>query len=364
MLTACNDPRIENDIAEDIACIVEAIRAAGMPYDAIYLVGSFGRSEGAAYFDGHRWRALNDYDLLVVSAENFCDATGLKKLGRKLAETLRVDFVDIGWLPRSALRHLSPSIANYDLKNASLCLAGLDVLNDIPHFDVKEIPAFEFAQLICNRTAGLLSTKLPLGSCSPHYSTNQYVKACVAVGDVAVYLGTTYHPSYEERQKMFVSLAKKQQIPFFLSDDAIALVVSAYSNKLNRSAKDRFEIEESLMQDMIKSAFLAIAARCLGKKMDSVRAAAKALPKHYRNHRSFFEKVDDLICVWMRSDKSRAGVLRYNILFWLPAVYVEWPATALCRWFSYASRYWLVPGALRKRADLASVVWLWEEYCH
>ena len=364
MFTAGNDSRVEKDIAEDISLIVEAIKAEGLNYDAIYLVGSFGRSEGTAYFDGDRWRGLNDYDLLIISSGDVCDADALKKLGHQLAETLRVDFVDIGWLPRSTLRHLSPSIANYDLKNASLRLAGHDVLEDIPKFDVKEIPAFEFAQLICNRIAGILSTKLPLSTRSPQYCANQYVKACVAVGDVAVYLGKHYHPSYEERQKMFVSLAKKRQVPFFLPDDAIAFVISAYLNKLSNDAKEGFGIDDRLMRDMIRSAFLAIAARCLGKKVDSVRAAGEALPKHYCNHRSFFERVDDLICVWMHSDKSRASALRYRILFSLPTVYVECPLTTFRRWLSYVSRYWLIPGALNKSADLTSVVWLWEEYCH
>ena len=364
MFTACNDARVEKDIGEDISLIVKAIKAEGLSYDAIYLVGSFGRSEGTAYFDGDRWRGINDYDLLIISSGCVSDAATLKKLGHKLAKTLRVDFVDIGWLSRPALRHLSPSIANYDLKNASFHLAGRDVLEDIPKFDVREIPAFEFAQLICNRIAGILSTKLPLCTRSPQYCTNQYVKACVAVGDVAVYLGKLYHPSYKERQKMFVSLAKKRQIPFYLSDDAIAFVISAYSNKLSNDAKEGFGIDDMLMRDMIKSAFLAIAVRCVGEKIVSVRAAGEALPKHYCNHRSLIERVDDLICVWMHRDKSRASALRCRILFSLPAVYIECPSTTFGRWVFYVSRYWLVPGALNKSADLTSIVWLWEEYCH
>ena len=243
-------------------------------------------------------------------------------------------------------------------------LAGHDVLQDIPEFDVKEIPAVEFAQLICNRIAGILSTKLPLSTRSPQYCANQYLKACIAVGDVVVYLGKNYHPSYEERKKMFVSLAKERQMPFFLSDAAIAFVISAYSKKLRHDPKKGFGIEEGVLRDMMRSAFLAIAARCLGKKVDSVRMASEALTKQCCNHRSFFERVDDLICVWMHSDKSRASALRYRILFSLPTVYVECPSTTYRRWLSYVSRYWLIPGALNKSADLTSVVWLWEEYCH
>jgi predicted nucleotidyltransferase len=364
MFTARNDDRIEKDIGEDIGSILAAVERQGVSYDAIYLVGSFGRGEGSAYFDGHRWRGLNDYDLLIVSSGPVSNADALKRLGQELAKRLQMDFIDIGWLPRSALRQLSPTIENYDLKNASLRLAGRDVLEEIPTFDVKEIPPFEFARLICNRTAGVLSSRLPLRARSPQYCANQYVKACVAVGDVAVYLGENYHPSYQERQKLFLSLAKKDQIPFLLSDDAIAFVISAYSNKLGNETKEGFRIDDILMREMIKSAFLAIAARCLGEQIDSIRTAEEALVKHYRNRRTLVERIDDFVCIWLRHDKSRASTLRYKILFSLPAVYSEYPSTTFHRWLSHVSRFWLVPGALNKSGDLASVVSLWEEYCH
>jgi predicted nucleotidyltransferase len=364
MFTARNDDRMEKDVGEDMGLILAAVDRQGVSYDAIYLVGSFGRGEGSAYFDGHRWHGLNDYDLLIVSSGPVSDADALKRLDHELAKRLQMDSVDIGWLPRSALRQLSPTIENYDLKNASLRLAGHDVLEEIPKFDVKEIPPFEFARLICNRTAGILSTRLPLRARSPQYCANQYVKACVAVGDVAVYVGENYHPSYQERQSMFVSLAKKRQIPFFLSDDAIALVISAYSNKLGNETKEGFRIDDMLMRDMIKSAFLAIAAQCLGEQVNSVRTAGEALVKQYRYHRTLLERIDDLVCIWLRHDKSRASALRNKILFSLPAVYSEYPSTTFRRWLSYVSRFWLVPGALHKSGDLASVVWLWEEYCH
>ena len=315
MFTAGTDDRLEKDIGEDMGSILAAVDRQGVRYDAIYLVGSFGRGEGSAYFDGHRWRALNDYDLLIVSSEPRSDANLLKPLGQELAKRLQMDFVDIGWLPRSALRQLSPTIENYDLKNASLRLAGRNVLEEVPKFDVKDIPPFEFARLICNRTAGVLSTRLPVHSRSPQYCANQYVKACIAVGDVAVYLGKHYHPSYRERQKLFVSLAKKHEIPFCLSDDAITLINSAYSNKLGNDAKNGFRIDDMVMRDMIDNTFLAIAARCLGEKVNSVRAAGEALVRHYRDHRTLIERIDDLVCIWLRRDKGRASALRLKILF-------------------------------------------------
>jgi predicted nucleotidyltransferase len=364
MFTARSDDQVKKDIGEDIAAILAAIQCQGLIYDAIYLVGSFGRGEGSSYFDGYRWRGLNDYDLLIVSSEPESDVAILKRLGQELAKHLQIDFVDIGWLPRSALRQLSPTIENYDLKNASLRLAGRDVLEEIPTFDVKDIPPFDFARLICNRTAGVLSTHLPPCARSAQYCANQYVKACVAVGDVAVYLEKNYHPSYRERQKLFLSLAKKHEIPFCLSDEAITLVISAYSKKLGNEAKQQFRIDDMVMRDMINNAFLAIAARCLGEKVNSVRAAGKALVKRYRDQRTLIERIDDVVCIWLRHDRGRASALRHKILFSLPTLYNERPPTAFRRWVSFVSRFGLAPGALSKSGDLASVLWLWEEYCH
>ncbi len=364
MFTARKDDRMEKDIGEDMGSILAAVECQGVRYDAIYLVGSFGRGEGSAYFDGHRWRGLNDYDLLIVSSDPRSDADLLKRLGQELAKRLQIDFVDIGWLPRSALRQLSPTIENYDLKHASLLLAGYDVLEEIAKFDVKKIPPFEFARLICNRTAGILSTRLPLRARSAQYCANQYVKACVAVGDVAVYLGEYYHPSYQERQRLFVSLAKRQQIPFFLSDDAVAFVIAAYSNKLSTETKEDFRIDDMLMRDMIKSSFLAIAERCLGEQVDSVRTAEEALVKRYRAQRTLIERLDGFVSLWLRRDKDRASVMRYKILFSLPAVYSADSTMKFRHWLFYVSRFWSVPGALTKSGDLTSFVWLWEEYCH
>ncbi len=364
MFTTRTDDRLEKDIGEDMRSILAAVDREGVGYDAIYLVGSFGRGEGSTYFDGHRWRGLNDYDLLIISSEPGSDANRLKRLGQELANRLQMDFIDIGWLPRSALWQLSPTIENYDLKNASLRLAGRDVLEEIPRFDVRDIQPFEFARLICNRTAGVLSTRIPVRAKSPRYCANQYVKACIAVGDVAVYLGKHYHPSYRERQQLFESLAKNDEIPFCLSDNAITLINSAYSIKLGNDDKGEFRIDDLLMRDMIDNAFLAIAARCLGEKVNSVRAAGEALVKHYRDQRTLIERLDDLVCVWLRRDKGRARALRHKILFSLPTLYNERSSTAFHRWVSFVARFGTAPGALSKRGDLASVVWLWEEYCH
>ena len=120
--------------------------------------------------------------------------------------------MDIGYLPKSVLSSLTPTLETTDLKYASTFLDGRDLLGEIPNFDSRDISPYEFARLICNRTAGLLSARLPRHTDSVQYRTNQYVKACIAVGDVAVYLGRGYNPSYRKRMDTFKSIAQEGQI--------------------------------------------------------------------------------------------------------------------------------------------------------
>ncbi|SRR5581483_11129249 len=362
MFTA--NERARADIQGDVRSVVAVIDERGIPYDAIYLVGAFGRGEGSVRFDGQRWRAVNDYDFVIVSSVAEETRERLKSLGRELAVSFGVDFVDVGWLPRSVLPQLPLTIENYDLRHASLLLKGRDLIGEMPNFDAQQIPPYEFVRLLCNRTAGVLSTQLPAHLGSPQYRTNQYVKACIAIGDSAVYLKEGYHPSYRKRAEIFLSMLSRGEMPFRLSEEAAACVAAAYAVKLNGDGGNSFHAKEVLMRDMIESAFMAIAHRCLGRSMISAERAGKALVKHYRRQRSVMERIDDFASVWLRRDKVRADELRLRILFSLPAVYTRGPEKSFRQKLFFMSRFWCVPEALWRWNDPCSVVSLWEEYCH
>ena len=363
MFTNLNNESVEKNIGQDIQSIVSAIKGA-LNFEAIYLVGSFGRNEGSVRFDGSRWRGMNDYDVLIILPTNLVDLEPLKELGLELARTLQIDFVDIGYLPKSALSSLPPTLENYDLKYASTLLDGRDLLGDIPNFDSRDISPYEFARLICNRTAGLLSARLPSRTDSVQYRTNQYVKACIAVGDVAVYLGRGYNPSYRKRKDTFESMAHERQISFALSEHAVDCIIRGYAKKLGDDPTVPFNIDETSMRNMIEYSFCAIAERCVGKPLTSVNEAGNALVKYYTREQGLLKTMDNILYGWLHKDKRRGLEIKNRILFSLPAFYCNLPDFVFHCELEYVRKFWLVPGALKMNWNSLSAVLVWEEYCH
>jgi hypothetical protein len=364
MFTAHQEQTAENDISEDLQLIVSAIGNSRLDFEAVYLVGSFGRGEGSVLFDGSRWRAVNDFDLLGISSRAFSDLSPLKKLGRELAKSLHIDFVDIGCLPRATLPALPPTLENYDLKYASTLLVGPDLLEEIPDFDSRDIPAYEFARLLCNRTAGLLSTRLPGRLESMQYRINQFAKACIAVGDIAVYLGHFYNPSYRERLRRFESLSRDERVEFSLPQSAVDYVISGYLAKLGEIPAAGFTIDEALMQRMLESSFCAIATRCVERPINSLYEARRALANKYGDGSSLTNHIDSLLYGWLNREARRSPEMIRRILFSLPSFYIGSSDGTLKQGSEYLRRFWCIPGALRKSWDARSALMLWEEYCH
>jgi predicted nucleotidyltransferase len=356
--------RAEQDIRQDIELVVAGIDKLGIGYDAVYLIGSFGRGEGSVRFDEARWRGVNDYDFLIVLSQQSDDPMSLKLLGSKLAKTLEIDFVDLGCLSRVSLRSLPPTIQNYDLKYASLLIAGRDIREEIPNFNRADIPAFEFARLLCNRTAGLLTAGLPARRRSSDYCTNQFLKACVAVGDAAVYLNRGYHPLCSQRLNWFRALVKDRNIPFPLSRLAVDHIEMSYECKVRYRPKTPFQVDKALMRDMIESAFVAIAERCVGRSVKSIRQAERELVNQYCRHERFVKRVVEAVRAWQPSERRRAGTLKNRILFSLPGFYCYQFESGVRVGFEFIRRFWFVPGALGKGLNPLSAVMLWEKYCH
>ena len=188
LFTQQTNTQIDEDVRQDLDYIGSAIDSCGVEYSAIYLVGAFGRGEGSVRFDGKRWRAVNDYDLVVITADCEKLRSCFERLGSELARTLQIDFVDIGCISTNSLSTLQPTMQNYDLKFGSILLAGKELLNEIPDFEPGYLPPYELIRLLCNRSAGLLTAMLPENTKSQYYCTNQFLKACIAVGDVAVHI--------------------------------------------------------------------------------------------------------------------------------------------------------------------------------
>lgn len=364
MSTHRGDDQVEHDIRPDVESVVAAIRGSGVEFDAVYLLSSTGRGEGTVSFHGSGWTGINDYDLVVICPEGATALPSLRHLGRKLGESLSTDFVDIGCLRRSSLSKLAPTLEQFALKHSSLLVAGQDLSAEMPDFKPEDIPPYEFARLLCNRTAGLLTARVPEHSASSHYRDNQYIKACVAIGDVAVYLGHGYHALYRERLHFFQSLAECGRTAFPLSQAESEWIVRAYLRKLDDPSSLPFVVDEVQMQGMIGRAYCAIARCCTGRQIRTVRGAERALARRYRTACGLWERLDDAVRTWRKRQKNRGADTAQRILFSLPVFYCRLLAPSWLSRAAYCRRFWFVPGALAGERDALSLVRLWEEYCH
>jgi hypothetical protein len=363
-LTLHNQDDIDRDIRQDLDHIINSIASGNFDYFSIYLIGAFGRGEGTVKFDGQRWRAVNDYDLLVI-AQN-CEKIGpfLKTLSNKLAQSLEVDFVDLGCVQRSSLPYLECTIQNYDFKYASKLIAGEDVLNEVPQFRPEAIAPYEIVRLICNRAAGLLSAYLPENAGSPHYYANQCMKACIAVGDAAVYLDRGYHHLYETRLEMFCSLAANEGLPFSLPPKGIDSVIEAYERKLEGLHSAAFSIDEVLMKSIIGEVYCAITRHCTNKATYNVAQAERELLKHFKNKKSCKNIMNKSIEILRSKNISNIFEIKNRILFAQPFFYCDSSLSKMHLVKETFRRFWMIPHVFRYISNPYAPVMLWSRFHH
>jgi hypothetical protein len=287
--TPLSDPDVDEAIERQLMQAVEAIRRIHPVADAVVLIGGFGRGEGSAVVKGGCARALNDYDLLVISP----DETGrepLRRLSRELAGALGMDFVDIGlWRP-DVLDTLPPTIFNYDLRHGAQVLFGDPALLDrIPRFSAVQLPPWEGVQLLLNRMAGLLGGFSLQGSPptavvrAPQYFRNQVVKALLACGDALIVQGEEYTHRYAERCEIVRRWARQGRLDW-LGSEAVTRITEAYEEKLVPSSaawKDDVAVCVEFLPTL-ERVFLRCLSRYLGQTVVCIDAAAGIYLDHHR----------------------------------------------------------------------------------
>lgn len=233
--TPQSKPAAQLVVQKHMETIVAAIHKRVGPVEAIVLTGSFGRGEGGVYQDDSgAWRPVNDYDIFVVSPKN-CSAE-LKDLGESLVKELGLDYLDLGWTD-GQWKHRPLTVANYDLKYGSQVIAGdVAILNRLPAYASAELPIYEAAKLLLNRTAGLLTglrgDMLGAGTLSAdqrRYLSNQIAKAQMALGDSYLIRWGGYDASYRLRRERFAALAPGAGLSLEMTEQ----VIQGYGFKLN-----------------------------------------------------------------------------------------------------------------------------------
>lgn len=225
--------------------------------DAIVLAGGFGRGEGSVAHGEGNIRPLNDYDVLLVTRTAIAPET-LRREEKALAETLGMDFIDIGIVHTDSLSSLTLTQLVYDFRYGSQVLAGdPSVLEHIPQFSAGAIPVTEGPKLIFNRLAGLLNA-LPDYGIPPkeagkarEFLVFQLAKLWIALGDAYLIHWGGYDASYRVRRRRFRDLSASSGV----TQEASDAVVLAYDFKLGFSEDFRDHLDQAL--DLIQSAFPA-----------------------------------------------------------------------------------------------------------
>jgi len=232
--TPQSNPAAEATIQQHLDTIIKAVGQRIGAFEAIVLTGSFGRGEGGVYQDDSgTWRPVNDYDIFVVSQKN-CGSE-LKELSETLVKELGLDYLDLGWTD-GKWSNCPLTVANYDLKYGSQVIAGdATILNRLQAYASADLPMYEAAKLLLNRTAGLLTGLRgdmfgggTLDADQRRYLSNQIAKAQMALGDSYLIRWGGYDASYRKRCERFAALAPGAG----LANEVMGQVVQGYQFKL------------------------------------------------------------------------------------------------------------------------------------
>jgi rhamnosyltransferase len=186
-------------------------------FEALVLMGGYGRGEGGYCFTGGKPAPYNDYDYFVI----------VRNLGHKAAQALQQQLQELAYrlsvivnveVDLAVLRMESLPTAQFSLMNAEMkwghrVIAGnrrvLDAMPDMP-FD--KLALGEFTRLMNNRGALLLMNSRKLGPDTELDSAGREVffkylfKAILACGDAYLAVEGAYHPSYLEKRRRLMSL--------------------------------------------------------------------------------------------------------------------------------------------------------------
>lgn len=273
--TACGVPAAEALVAAQLARVVTTVLETLEDVEAIVLEGSFGRGEGSVQQDAQGWRAVNDYDVLVVAPG--ADAAVLRAREHALAREFGIDFVHFA-VDDGAWADLPATMSTYDRRYGSRVIHGdVAVCERLPAYAPADIPLSEGLQLLFNRSAGLLSTWLEVvpqraarSRPGAPYIRTQVAKALVAIGDWHLLQWKAYDASYRIRRQRFRWLAPGAGLP----EPLLTAVLSGYDVKLDEPDATVLprETTAALLLDTLRAAVGQVTHRPAGTLAHSMDA--------------------------------------------------------------------------------------------
>jgi predicted nucleotidyltransferase len=155
------DPEMQRILELTIETVLKYLKENCL---SIYLIGSYGRNEGAIYVDHSCIRPLRDFDILVVTNRTVSNKT-IKKITDELHEKIGLvsptnsPFVEFCiWITATTFSELTrcpPLLKFYELKVASRHLYGIDV-RDLINLRFEDLSLYNGILILFTKVNGLL----------------------------------------------------------------------------------------------------------------------------------------------------------------------------------------------------------------
>ena len=202
-------------VERDVRAIMEEVRTTVAKavdadrFDALVLLGGYGRGEGGVEIRDGRERPHNNFDLLLVTRRGGPrEREDIRRLvldGLKPIAEAHGLAIDLGVVSRDALRFSAPTIMWYDVRFGHKTLLGdPGVIRSLLRHDLSDVPHEEFLRLLVNRGTLLLINELLLSQLPEELCRRTIVKhamkAIIGYGDAALHMRGRYHWSYRTRQ--------------------------------------------------------------------------------------------------------------------------------------------------------------------
>jgi hypothetical protein len=199
-----------SQVLENIALDVELLINKDL-YEAIILIGGYGRGEGGVVLINGEEFPHNNFDFLVISNEIS------QKDKAYLSEKCQIIFdmhtkplgilVEFSVISSLKLKNCEPLVITYDMKYGHKLICGNAIsLVKNKNFELQNIPSWDIRNLIVNRGTLLIINDLMLKKDNLDKKNKKiiikhWIKAIIGYGDALLFYLGDYNYSYVEKQK-------------------------------------------------------------------------------------------------------------------------------------------------------------------
>jgi len=180
-------------------------------YEAIILIGGYGRGEGGVIKVDGVELPHNNFDFVVVTKNISSEETSfLEQLCKTIFNThskkLGIE-VEFSVLSLAKIKRIDPLVITYDMKYGHKLIAGNnDFLVNESRFELESIPSWDVRNLMVNRGTlliinDLILQKESLSKKDEKIIVKHWIKAIIGYGDALLYYLGRYDYSYVEKQK-------------------------------------------------------------------------------------------------------------------------------------------------------------------